>query len=395
MGKVYGQKKPKPLVRIIGQAPLAATVYELERFRCNACGQVFTAEEPEEVGSDQYDETTAAMIAQLKYGSGVPFYRLEKLQDSLGIPLPAATQWEIVEEAAEMMKPALGELIRQGAQGEVLHNDDTHMRVLRLTREPSDERTGVFTSGIVSTKQGQQIALYFTGRQHAGENLSDVLRERGSELRSPIQMCDALARNMPKILADVKVLLANCLAHGRRLFVDLVPNFPAECQYVLEQLGRVYGYEAETREMTAAGRLQFHQQHSGPVMEELHGWLENQLAERKTEPNSGLGKAITYLLRHWQPLTLFLREKNAPLDNNLVERALKRAVLHRKNSLFYRTQHGAAVGDLFMSLIHTCGLCRVNSFDYLTELQRHARELAASPERWMPWNYRDTLVQNA
>ena len=89
-------------------------------------------------------------------------------------------------------------------------------------------------------------------------------------------------------------------------------------------------------------------------MEKLHGWLEAQFAERKTEPNSGLGKAITYLLRHWKALTTFLREASAPLDNNIAERSLKRAVLHRKNALFYRTLNGAEVGDLFMSLIHTC-----------------------------------------
>ena len=120
------------LVRIVGQAPLAATVYSLERLRCGACGQVFTAEEPEGVGPEKYDETAAAMIAQLKYGSGIPFYRLERLEAQLGIPLPAATQWEIVEEAAEVIKPARDELIRQAAQGEVLHNDDTGMRVLKL-----------------------------------------------------------------------------------------------------------------------------------------------------------------------------------------------------------------------------------------------------------------------
>ena len=394
-GKVYRQKEPKPLLRIIGQAPLVATVSELERFRCHACGQVFTAIEPEEVGPDQYDETTGAIIAQRKYGSGVPFYRLEKLQASVGIPLPASTQWEIVAETAEIIQPVLEEMVRQAAQGEVLYNDDTRMRVLRLAREPSDPRTGVFTSGIVSTRQGQQMALYFTGRQHAGENLADVLRERVAELRPPVQMCDALSRNVPKLPSGVEVLLANCLAHGRRQFVDILPNFPAECRYVLEQLGRVYGYDADAREraLSAAERLLFHQQHSAPVMEELHRWLESQLAQKKTEPNSSLGQAITYLLRHWRPLTLFLREANAPLDNNLCERALKRAVLHRKNALFYRTRHGAEVGDLFMSLIHTCELSKVNSFDYLTELQRHARELATEPARWMPWNYRDTLAQ--
>jgi len=392
-GNVYGQKEPKVLVRIVGQAPLAATVYSLERLRCGACGQVFTAQEPEGVGPEKYDETAAAMIAQLKYGSGTPFYRLEQLQGQLGIPLPAATQWEVVEETAELVKPARDELIRQAAQGEVVYNDDTSMRVLRLAREPLDERTGVFTSGIVSTGQGCKIALYFTGRQHAGENLADVLQQRVQHAGPAIQMCDALARNVPKLAAGVEILLANCLAHGRRQFVEVAANFPDQCRYVLEMLGQVYGHEAEAREcgLRREERLQFHQERSGPVMEQLHHWLEAQFAERKTEPNSGLGKAITYLLRHWRPLTLFLWQAGAPLDNNLVERALKRAVLHRKNALFYRTLNGAEVGDLFMSLIHTCQLCGANSFDYLTELQRHAQELAAQPAQWMPWNYRETL----
>ena len=284
----------------------------------------------------------------------------------------------MVEEAAELLKPARDELIRQAAQGEVVHNDDTSMRVLRLAREPSDERTGVFTSGIVSTGQGCKIALYFTGRQHAGENLAEVLQQRARHLGPPIQMCDALSRNVPKLAAGVEILLANCLAHGRRQFVEVAASFPDQCRYVLEMLGQVYGHEAEARErgLRPEERLQFHQKRSGPVMEQLHHWLEAQFAERKTEPNSGLGKAITYLLRHWRPLTLFLRQAGAPLDNNLVERALKRAVLHRKNALFYRTLNGADVGDLFMSLIHTCQLCGANSFDYLTELQRHAQEVA-------------------
>jgi transposase len=175
--------------------------------------------------------------------------------------------------------------------------------------------------------------------------------------------------------------------------VEVAAKFPDECRYVLEMLGQVYGHDAEARErgLKRQERLQFHQERSGPVMAQLHRWSEAQLAERKTEPNSGLGKAITYLVRHTRPLTLFLRPAGAPLDNNIVERALKRVVLHRKNALFYRTLNGAQVGDLFMSLIHTCQLCDANSFDYLTELQRHAPKLAASPAEWMPWNYRQML----
>jgi hypothetical protein len=119
------------------------------------------------------------------------------------------------------------------------------------------------------------------------------------------------------------------------------------------------------------------------------------LAEHKKEPNSGLGKAISYLLNHWLKLTLFLRQAGAPIDNNIVERALKRAILNRKNALFYKTLNGAAVGDLFMSLIHTCELNKANPFDYLTELQKHSEELKQKPAEWMPWNYRETLARLA
>jgi transposase len=260
-GNVYGQKDPKALVRIVGQAPLAATVYSLERLRCGACGKVYTAQEPEGIGPEKYDETAAAMIAQLKYGSGTPFHRLEQLESQLGIPLPAATQWEIVEEAAELIKPAREELIRQAAQGEVVHNDDTSMRVLRLAREPSDERTGVFTSGIVSVGQGRKIALYFTGNKHAGENIASVLKQRAKQLSPAIQMCDALSRNVPKLPAGVEILLANCMAHGRRQFVEIAPNFPGECLYVLEMLGQVYAHDAEARDgnLTLDERLRLHQ----------------------------------------------------------------------------------------------------------------------------------------
>lgn len=188
------------------------------------------------------------------------------------------------------------------------------MRILKLPREPGDKRTGTFTSGIVSVCGGRQIALYFTGPKHAGENLAEVLKQREPGLPPPIQMCDALSRNTPK-LTGVEILLANCMAHGRRQFTEVVESFPEECRYVLESLGAVYGFDAETKShgMTPEERLHFHQAHSKPVMDELHKWMESQFAEHKTEPNSGLGKAISYLLRHWMKLTLFLRHAGAPV----------------------------------------------------------------------------------
>jgi transposase len=393
-GRVYRQKEPATLIRIVGQAPLTATVFEMERLRCNACGEVFTANQPPSAGAEKFDATAVVMIALLKYGTGMPFNRMERLEGQLGIPLPATTQWELMEAAAKWLKPVLDELIRQAAQGGAIHNDDTSMRVLKLARNTDDARTGVFTSGIVSICGEWKIALYFTGWKHAGENLADVLKQRATELKAPIQMCDALSRNSPKL---VETLLANCLAHGRRQFTEVADSFPDECRYALESLGAVYGFDAEAKErgLTAEQRLTFHQTHSAPVMEDLRQWMETQFAEHKTEPNSGLGKAISYLLRHWTKLTLFLRQSGAPLDNNVVERALKKAILHRKNALFYKTMNGARVGDLFMSLIHTCELNRVNPFDYLTELLRHPEEVAVRPAEWMPWNYRRTSTAAA
>jgi len=399
-GKVYASCAPGLIVRLTGQAPIGGTVYELEKLRCSLCGEVFSAPAPQDVGLEKYDAESAAMIGLLKYGVGLPFHRLERLQDGLGIPLPAATQWEIVAQTARTLAPALTEMIRWAAQGQVLHNDDTTMKVLALgsaaagavdiqggiAAEEARGRMGVFTSGIVSKADDHEIALFFTGHKHAGENLVDLLRQRSGELGPPIQMCDALSRNMPE---ELKTLLANCLAHGRRKFVDVAGAFPEQCLHVLEIVKDVYGNDAiaRQRKMGPQERLEFHQAQSEPRMEQLKAWMEAQIQQRLVEPNSGLGEAIAYMRKHWNELTLFLRVPGAPLDNNICERALKKAILHRKNAYFYKTPNGARVGDLFMSLIHTCQLNGANPFHYLTELQKHAAELAAAPADWMPWNY--------
>jgi len=201
-------------------------------------------------------------------------------------------------------------------------------------------------------------------------------------------MCDALSRNLP---GELQTIVAYCLAHARRQFVDVYDRFPEQCRYLLEALAVVYRNDASARErhLSPEERLRFHQEASGPTLQQLHGWLTRQLEEKLAEPNSGLGGALRYMLRHWDKLTLFLRQAGAPLDNNICERALKKAILHRKNALFYKTPNGARVGDLFMSLIYTCQLNEANPFDYLTQLQQHSDQVAAGPQNWMPWNYRE------
>jgi transposase len=401
-GRVYAMTEPSVLVRITGVAPLGATLYECDRLRCNLCGEIYTAAAPEGVGTQKYDATATSMIGLLKYGTGLPFNRIETLQAGMRIPLPAATQWDLVKAAAERLAPVHEALIAQAAQGAVLHNDDTTMKVLQLTREQraaalaedADEaRSGIFTSAILATGEGHKIALFCTGVRHAGENLAAVLKRRAAQLPAPIQMCDGLAHNAP---SDFETLLANCISHARRKYVEVADSFPEEVRFVLETLREVYKTDAAARRqgLSAQARLELHQAESGPRMAALEQWLKTQFDQRLVEPNSSLGQAILYMQNRWHELTLFLREPGAPLDNNVCERALKKAILHRKNALFYRTLNGARVGDIFMSLIHTAELNRAGPFDYLVALLRHADQVREKPAQWLPWNYLTALDRN-
>lgn len=396
-GKVY-DSTPRTIVKVLGQPPLVATVYKLRQLRCRLCDATFTGPMPEGVTAQKYDPSCAAMLALLRYGSGMPFYRLEGLQASLNVPLPDATQWEIVARAVPAPRAAFNELILQAAQAPLLHSDDTPAKILALILERTkleargQEPTAkaINTSCIVAVLDQHQVVLFFTGHQHAGKNLADVLAHRARQLEPPMQMSDALAANFT---GEFETIIGKCLTHGRRKVVDVYAQFPEPCRHVIETLAGVYANEAHCREanMSPEQRLHYHQAHSDEPMQSLHRWMNDQFAQCTVEPNSGLGQALRYLIKHWSGLTLFLRQAGAPLDNNLVERCLKRAILHRKNSMFYKTCTGAEVGDIYMSLIHTCQLCNVNPFDYLQALQIHALEVTTTPSQWMPWNFRQQL----
>ena len=391
-GKVYRLKVPEKLIRIKGSPPLTGTIYELEKLRCNLCGQIFTATPPEDMGTQKHDETVAVSIALLKYANGVPFYRLQQFQAMMGVPVPASTQWGIVEPLGLEAKGPYIELLKQSAQGELFHIDDTTGKVLSLMKEGETKngRKGIFTTGVISKMDYRQAVLYFTGRNHAGENLKALLENRLTGLSPPQLMCDALSRNSSE---DLDVIMANCLTHARRYFVDVAPSFPEECRSVIDTLAEVYHNDqiARDQNMPSEERLAFHQFESKPLMDDLHTWLKKQLDEKLVEPNSGLGKAIQYMLNHWKALTRFLQVPGAPLDNNICERALKKAILHRKNSLFFKTEHGALIGDIFMSLIQTCAMNGENPYNYLLEIHKNPELVKANPENWLPWNFGHNL----
>jgi transposase len=253
-GRVYVQRQePAVLVRVTGVAPLQAQVYTLERRRCGLCGTVFTAEPPAGIGTSKYDETAAATIALLKYGCGLPFHRIQRLEQALAIPLPSATQWDVVAAAAPGLAPAVEELAQQAAQGTVLYHDDTTMRILKFTAEAraealppgaKAERTGVFTSGVVAETLNGPIALFKTGPCHAGEHLAEVLNRR-QDGAPPIQMSDALARNTP---GAHPTQAASCIPHGRRKFVEVHDAFPDEVAFVLETLRPVFHTDRQAQQ---------------------------------------------------------------------------------------------------------------------------------------------------
>ena len=402
-GTLFELKEPARLLRIVGQPPLVAFCWNCQRLRCSGCGAVFTARAPAEAQGPKHSETAAAIIACLRYGVGMPHNRLEHLQGYLATPMPASTQWDVVRACVGAPLLVYRELLRLAAQGTVVHNDDTYMRILafmgkrriELLRRgalPDPERTGLFTTAVVSIVDVHALALFFTGRKHAGENLADLLRQRTADLEPPILMSDALDRNVPK---GHKVFESNCASHARRRFVDQAENFPTECRYLLETFGKVFKIDelCRTQGLSDDERLRKHQQESGSVMAEIKKWMEEQFEQKRVEPNSGLGQAFRYMLKRWDKFTLFLRLPGAPLHNNIAERALKLAIRHRNNSLFYRSERGARVGDIYMTLIHTTELQGENPFHYLTELMRHESAVAEEPAAWLPWNYRDTLAR--
>ena len=393
VGKVYNQE-PSPLIRIDGTTPIIAKIYELEKLRCNMCGKIFKAEAPANVGEEKYNENAKAMIAMLKYGIGVPSYRLENMQNMLGIPLPDATQWDIIETLANDARHAYCALFMAAADANLFKTDDTGVKIMSLINENktgNPDRKGMQTSCILAElEENIRVCLYFSGRKHSGENFGDMLKNRSNTKSTPIQMSDALAVNTPKLY---DVISAFCLAHGRRNFFKIKEDFPDECGFVIKKIGEVYEKERETKEMTPQARLLYHKKHSAPLMQELEKWFYRKLKKKEIEPNSTLGKAVNYMQKHWSKLTTFLREPGVPLDNNECERAIKNAILYRKNSMIYKNEVGSNVGDIFMSVIETCVMNNANPFDYLVEIQKNRENLKSNPENWMPWNYKNNITE--
>jgi transposase len=390
-GKVYLFKPDGVQLHFVGQPPIRVTRYRLQRFRCRLCDRLFTADLPEEARGSKYDETVVSTLAMLKFDAFLPWYRQERFLRSFGILLSDSTISDLVAKAAAELLVVFQFLFSLAARSELVTIDDTWNRILLGAGEPIPGRTGIHTTGIAARDGPHEIILYLTGANHAGENLSELLAKRPEDLPLVIRMADSLSRNNPK---EAVALLAKCLTHGRRKFVEIFDLFPKSCRFVIQTIADVYRVDRFTKykRMSPEQRLDFHQRWSGPRMERLKIWLQDQLDQRQVEDNSSLGEAIQYMLNHWDGLTMFLKVAGAPLDTNIVENALRRIVLIRRNSLFYRTQNGADVGDIFTSLIATCRANAVDPFEYLTALLRNLPQVKRDPASWLPWKFETSLA---
>jgi len=280
-GHLYDTKAPAVFIRLEGRPVIAATRYEQQVLRCSACAERFTAPLPEGVPAEKYDPTADVALALYKYGAGVPFYRQARLQEMIGVPVPESVQYERCAVVAGCVRPVYEEMVRRAACADLLYTDDTRVVILDLLKEnkqlAASQRRGVQTTGIVARAGARHIALYVSGRRHAGENLAELIRKRPPDLSPPIQMSDALSANWA---GDFERIVAKCLAHARRQFVELEAGFPPECMRVLDALAEVYRHDAEAKGMRDQERLAFHQAQSGQVMERLREWIAEQFVER-------------------------------------------------------------------------------------------------------------------
>lgn len=390
-GKLY-PLLPREIVKLQGNSVITGTCYECEKLRCTLCGGQYEANLPDEIASrPKYDETCRSAIAIARYYSGLPLKRLEGLQAAQGVPLADATQWDQISKLYPLVLPVYEAMEKNAAQGQLIYYDDTGNRIL----EAKSKAKAVHTTAFISTFGKHLIYLFYTSQRYAAQNLELLVAKRASEDKL-ITMSDASAQNIPRKIDEnliARWVLCFCLVHGRRNFYEILDSFTPECEFVLDIISQGYKNEAHCKRngLDPPMRLQYHKEHSGPLMEALRVWLNNQLLHHLAEDNSGLGRATRYMLRHWDALTRFLSVAGAPIDNSLCEQAIKVAIRHRRNSLFYKTFKGAEIGDCLMSVIHTAAKNNVNIFDYLNNLQRYQQAVPADPDIWLPWNYQSTL----
>ena len=396
-GRLYEMTDPGVVVRVSG-APLAsATRYQLQKLRCAICEVIYTATLPEGVSSKKYDEGFVAMLMINKYFMSVPLYRQDRLQKYLGMPLPSSTQWDLMVAHEPMLKALHEALLADAANGLALCYDDTSVKILteiqakKAAQQGEKSKHTCFNTGIVSLHQDHHTYIYMADNNTAGQFMGEVLELRDPDLDLPVVMCDALSSNIPQQISEDLYILCYCLVHARRKFYELPDGYDDLADEVIRMIGHIYDNEKDARKMEPDKRLSYHKKHSKPIMDKLKSYLEEQ--SNVFEPNGVAGKAINYMLKRWTNLSGFLQHANAPIDNNITERALKLVIQTRKSSMFYKSLKSAAFASFVQSALYTAAQNNINPCKYMQDLLENESSVMADPAAWLPWIYQSTLKQ--
>ena len=297
-----------------------------------------------------------------------------------------------------MLKALYKALALDAANGLALCYDDTSVKIMseikaaKLAEKGKKSQHTCFTTGIVSLHEDHRSYLYITDNRTAGKCIAEIMALRDADLEPPIMMCDALPANIPQGISEDLYILCFCLIHARRQFYELPNGYDDLADKVIGLIGTIYDHEAHTKGYSPEKRLAYHQEKSIPVMEELKAYLEEQKLE--FEPNSVAGKAIDYILNRWTQLSQFLRQVHAPLDTNIVERALKLVIQVRKSSMFYKTLSSAAFASYVQSALYSAAQNEINPCDYMCALIDNEQAVIQNPSAWLPWHYQETLKQS-
>ena len=379
----------------VGFPPIMAFLLQVETGSC-VCGTVTRpTKTPHGLLHRKYHPSAVAMTTLLRHWYGVPNYRQEVIQNQMGVPLPDATQADLIKSMEEVAEPVFQRLRHLAAQADVLFVDDTSARIVSRIRtanlEPEKKRTASHATGTVAHTPHGPVCMYEIGANHAGENLQALLEARASNRPPPLIMNDGSACNTDHTHRAIHL---NCMFHFRQKIEKCQAAFPEETADILHLIGLLYDHERQAKALNLKDRplLDFRRCHSTPVVNELYGYCTKLVASKQVEPNSNLGDAIEYALKRWTALTGFLRIENAPLDNLPAERLFKPFALVRKNSLFYKDPAGARRASTLMSLAATAVAHKVNTLAYFTALYTHESDVARRPEAWMPWNFGERLT---
>lgn len=393
------KKEPLEFLRVTGHSSFSSENHVRERLKCDTCDLVMAAPLPEAVIRDggetqRYGYTARAVMALQKCGLATPYCRNEKISSLLGVKIPSSTQFDQCQYVAEAVEPVYHLLVQQSGLGSLLLGDDTVNKILGNKPEKRNRRSdnalvtrsGNYTTTVISYGSDRPAIVTFkTNLGHAGEFLDEVLSTRPINLEAPIVMTDASSNNTVTVSPTKEAL---CNAHARRKFVEVEQYSEVAVQAV--ELYKTIWYnddESLLAAHTAAQRLEYHKTHSLPVMEAIKKLCEEALNDPHLETHSQVARALQYYVKHYKGLTAFCRWEGAPIDNNESEETLKLAIAIRKNSYFFKTQNGANVVDIILTLIATCERTGTNAYDYLVDLQRRADEVRESPEAFLPWVY--------